>query len=524
MANVKVGFSLSSKKQQRTTNTEFVDDADEGNDDNTPAVGQKEFVVSISGNEIQSAEPKTPAKPLVISMEEQARVPMHPSKRGSTAHGGHIWLPTDEKYDAEAFEREAKAEAAARAGGSTATVTAPTVPTLAPPTSPGDTKPMDISGEEPKELSGALGEMLRNRIVGLKEIEDEDARFKYDVESRPELDDEAYQRMPIEAFGEAALRGMGWVPGVGLGPNQNGPVQAFQPARPHMGHLGLGCSEEAAEQIKRMKKLQRKGITLEAEQKELERGTLVALVSGSREGTMAVVKESGLSGQVLLRLQSNTEFSGVQLGASEVWVGTDELTVVDPRSLAADHPALAFWKKMKEDKSFMNAPFMKDLRKQQQEKEQEEALKAKEALPASQRLSSTAPVQTVPLKQSSTPSSGSRKQWVRPHLTVRLVSKSHKKFGQYFKQKATVVDVPDPSSCVLQVGGTLLEGVSYKLLETVIPPVGGTVMVVSGTDRGRTGKLVKRQGESALVQMDGDINTYRLDDVCQYTPVEGDGE
>ncbi len=50
-------------------------------------------------------------------------------------------------------------------------------------------------------------------------------RFKYDLESRPEEADlEAYDGMPIDEFGFAMLRGMGWQPGTAIGLNNKGYV------------------------------------------------------------------------------------------------------------------------------------------------------------------------------------------------------------------------------------------------------------------------------------------------------------
>jgi hypothetical protein len=73
------------------------------------------------------------------------------------------------------------------------------------------------------------------------DVEDEDERFRLDVHRRPdEATLEAYEDVPVEQFGEALLRGMGWEPGKGLGPNEDGlavPIEYVK--RPH--RLGLGA-------------------------------------------------------------------------------------------------------------------------------------------------------------------------------------------------------------------------------------------------------------------------------------------
>jgi len=70
--------------------------------------------------------------------------------------------------------------------------------------------------------------------------------FQEDVITRPNsctLQD--YQRVPVEQFGLALLRGMGWKPGTGASRSGKGPTEAFAPSsRPAL--LGLGAKEREA--------------------------------------------------------------------------------------------------------------------------------------------------------------------------------------------------------------------------------------------------------------------------------------
>jgi len=70
--------------------------------------------------------------------------------------------------------------------------------------------------------------------------------FQEDVITRPDsctLED--YQRVPVEQFGTALLRGMGWKPGTGASRSGKGPTEAFAPSsRPAL--LGLGAKEREA--------------------------------------------------------------------------------------------------------------------------------------------------------------------------------------------------------------------------------------------------------------------------------------
>ena len=75
---------------------------------------------------------------------------------------------------------------------------------------------------------------------------DEADAFRRDVVTRPEeatLED--YNRTPVEQFGEALLRGMGWKPGQAASRKRTGPVEPYLPAaRPAL--LGIGAKEREA--------------------------------------------------------------------------------------------------------------------------------------------------------------------------------------------------------------------------------------------------------------------------------------
>ena len=82
----------------------------------------------------------------------------------------------------------------------------------------------------------------KESFIGKRLAEKELDAFKEDVEDLPEQASiEAYESMPIEDFGAAMLRGMGWKEGEGVGRNAKSgradPVEFV----PRMGRLGLGA-------------------------------------------------------------------------------------------------------------------------------------------------------------------------------------------------------------------------------------------------------------------------------------------
>lgn len=72
---------------------------------------------------------------------------------------------------------------------------------------------------------------------------DEGDAYRRDVVNRPDVATlEDYDRVPVEQFGAALLRGMGWKPGQAASRTRTGPVEPYLPAsRPAL--LGIGAKE-----------------------------------------------------------------------------------------------------------------------------------------------------------------------------------------------------------------------------------------------------------------------------------------
>jgi hypothetical protein len=65
--------------------------------------------------------------------------------------------------------------------------------------------------------------LLQNKIPGIDQGNSESEKYRIDVNQRPDdCDESVYKRIPIEHFGEALLKGMGWSKGKPIGKNPNG--------------------------------------------------------------------------------------------------------------------------------------------------------------------------------------------------------------------------------------------------------------------------------------------------------------
>ncbi|CAG8657381.1 5329_t:CDS:2 [Acaulospora morrowiae] len=98
----------------------------------------------------------------------------------------------------------------------------------------------DSSEQQESNLVLQVGE---NRNIEAKRDKlSETEAFQRDIANLPDEADIDYDSVPIDEFGLAMLRGMGWKPGMAIGKNQNiKPKELYEPkARPT--HLGLGAS------------------------------------------------------------------------------------------------------------------------------------------------------------------------------------------------------------------------------------------------------------------------------------------
>lgn len=103
------------------------------------------------------------------------------------------------------------------------------------------------------------------------------------------------------------------------------------------------------------------------------------------------------------------------------------------------------------------------------------------------------------------PWSGKMNPWLRKGIRVRIISEKVGGVSAYL-QKGSVVDVKEngAASILLDCGGSILEGVKQKHLETVLPACGLSVMILSGTNSGKVANLLEKykKEETALVRLE----------------------
>ena len=114
--------------------------------------------------------------------------------------------------------------------------------------------------------------------------------------------------------------------------------------------------------------------------------------------------------------------------------------------------------------------------------------------------------------------SSSRKTWVIPGIRVRIV-----KSGDHYRQKGRVHEYSnsrDEATVRLDDGGKKVRDLRGKDLETVVPSIGGTVLVVRGKYRKCKATLLDkdRDREEARVEIRDEKKeaTVSLDDIAEF--------
>ncbi|KAJ3303096.1 hypothetical protein HDV03_004175 [Kappamyces sp. JEL0829] len=339
--------------------------------------------------------------------------------------------------------------------------------------SPAETPELSVEEEAMQRLlNGESAPILaQNAVPGLHQAEGDKAKYLHDFAQRPDdMSFEDYARVPIQDFGAAMLKGMGWKEGTAVGKNPNGLVAPINlTARPAL--LGLGAkpvSEVLGSSQPEKKKRVLPGDKIElpapiaarpatpprnapesSRGSKLAKGTYVLVVDGSKKGLKGTVvditpKPDGVA--VKLELSKSRDI---------VRVWEDQVKILDTL----------------EDRT-------------------------------------------------ETPRAGS---WLRPHIRVRIISKSFRQ-GEYYNEKCLIQDVVAAGECIVKTGkGVVLDRVLQRHLETVIPPVGKTVMIVQHKDRslvGQTARLLEyhRSTQTGLVQVDStlEMESVGVDDMAEY--------
>ncbi|EKX45933.1 hypothetical protein GUITHDRAFT_163177 [Guillardia theta CCMP2712] len=370
---------------------------------------------------------------------------------------------------------------------------------------------VDMKKENPEEeMTLGLTIPTGNRS---SRVVSEDAALKEDLTQCGEevkLDD--YESMPISEFGMALMRGMGWKDGDALGGSRKGIIEPIE-IRAQPDGLGLGAvpKEKSPErdrgsrryipkpgEEKDYREVERERIRKEAAERmgTLTVGTKVGIIGGRHRGMVGKISYM-YAHEIMVRLEASEE----------------EVTV-DKKDLDRDISKAVEIRKQEQEKAAQREKERKEKEKQKGQREEERRHK---------------PSGHHDRRKSDEHHHGKTEDvdWLRPHIRVRVIDKKVKA-GKYYLKKATVLDVVSRGVCTIMMDDDrrMVEDVTYKMLETVLPKTGGYVLFVSGKFKGQRGKLLAKDKdrEIANVQLMSSmqVEAVPMDSIAEYVGREGD--
>mmetsp|Transcript_4417 Transcript_4417/g.6589 ORF Transcript_4417/g.6589 Transcript_4417/m.6589 type:complete len:415 (+) Transcript_4417:138-1382(+) len=343
--------------------------------------------------------------------------------------------------------------------------------------------------------------LIRNMVPGINDLKDEKLKFKRDLEMRPKEHEGQFDKVEIEDFGRAMLRGMGWKDEK----KEKDKVKAtILMPRPQM--LGLGALPKPAANASDAKK---KGHS----NNWLCNQAVVKINSGKHQGEFAVVKQAdsvpGLN-NIIIQLDPGAD-GAVMNVLPEIIIQRNMVELVNHLKLAENHPG----------RVLLDRAIAQD--------RPVESEKKRGSVEGKKRERSGSRDESLNLEKKKKKKKKEKHRpepcWLVPGIRVRVVSRSLAK-GRYYSQKGVVTDVLDPVKCTCEVA--VGEGQSRKILgevyqdelDTALPRRGGKVLVVSGRYKGEYGKLIDRDSarDRATVQFFSDMKVHKFSfvDVAEF--------
>ncbi|KAL3853503.1 hypothetical protein ACJMK2_017039 [Sinanodonta woodiana] len=478
---VSFGFSKKSeaKKLKRTELAEKDDDKQE-----------TEYILSLEDKEVKSTKPKEVKKDLVIPLLKANN--WRNKKEENTK-------PKDELESRAVEELLADAER--------------------------QNKEWEESGQGNPSLQIPL--LMQNRIPEGYETDD-----RLDVSLRPDGPEEAdYDEVPIEQYGLAVLRGMGWKEEDGIGKtNKKSVVPVDAVLRPK--GMGLGADRSQANTLNASKV--GGGKSEVEEQIVLKKGThcfiqkgpnkdLYGVIEGIDEDNARLMVKLTLSGKVVtvsqyaIKLVTSKEFKKyskyLNKGKADKFKEEEEKrnrNREEEDSRESRHKNDQY----KSDKKSHGS-------REDRSTEEKHKDKNKESSERKRKNDDSDGGSKSSKSKSADGHTSSSSIWVRTQIRVRLIDKNFLK-GKYYKSKVIVEDVLDKDRCVCKTEDGKVLDIPQSMMETVIPKSDPAhVVIVSGKHKGQVAEIIQKDNRKceALVQLLSDrdqVLRLDFDSICEF--------
>jgi len=386
--------------------------------------------------------------------------------------------------------------------------------------------PADIMKEKEKTGSSATAKSLPPPS--------EAEVLKLDLEKLPpEASLEAYGEMPVESFGEALLRGMGWQEGRAIGRGNKKEVTTKDLIRrPH--RLGLGAAPVPAPETH--KKYIKPGESRAPQDHVSVDPTTGALKSSKDSGAPSSLASPALRDQQGRQQQQKPgvypgkvmeivegRHHGLQcevLGLEPKDAGRSarckvrllpsyEVVVVRCSDLDDDNGRSGSRRESRSrGKGRDDHGGVGGSRDRQREKKKDDGVRESKRRKEEDRFVKSYKMEEEP--------------WLVPNIRIKIIDKKLHG-GKFYLKKGILIDVKAPTLCDVLIDETKesVLDVRQLQLETVVPGTEGTpVHVVVGKYKGQRGRLLQRNTATGLaaVQFMNDMSVHklRLDDISEY--------
>jgi len=325
-----------------------------------------------------------------------------------------------------------------------------------------------------------------NLIISVQKNEnepelDEKAIFDAEVEAKPEASKlEDYEKIPVDGFGMAMLRGMNFKPDEGIGGFRKAKIDCIEPVMRPKG-LGLGATRAPTNSSEN-----KNGESDKKEKLVLKKGAYVQITSGTNKGKYAEV--DGLdeeNARVIVRIKKSDCIS----------VSENIIQLVSKRDY-------------EKGKNVLNqADYDLHAEKQKKREKEWENDKKRQIFDIDENQDS---------KISKKSSKILKITWIREGLKVRIIDQESK----YYKEKVLVTNVNE-NKIECRTDSKKYVDIKAKYLETVIPKESGSyVMIVEGQFRGKIAEMLRKNNDKskATVRILNDeelVLDLSYDDICQ---------
>ncbi|XP_018337671.1 PREDICTED: uncharacterized protein LOC108745801 isoform X2 [Trachymyrmex septentrionalis] len=119
---------------------------------------------------------------------------------------------------------------------------------------------------------------------------------RQNLEGAEESTLEDYEKIPLNVFGSAMLRGMGWKPGEGIGKNP----KLVTPIVPELRPIGMGLGADKTALQKQNEKTQK-----EEEELRIQKGSFIKIIAGKRSNAYGQIEGFDDAGRLIVKMALN---------------------------------------------------------------------------------------------------------------------------------------------------------------------------------------------------------------------------